>query len=424
MPIAIAVLLVVLAVAIPPLTNWDVHARDDAHTALPPWHGWWEPHGGPGSIPAVIIAVVAIAVAARASTSLRWRTLLLVSYVASLGWLLSLALVDGSAGLSRVLGNPHEYLGTAREVGDIGTLLSTWVSRVPMGSADHWPTHVAGHPPGMLLFFVGLVRVGLGGNLAAGLVVTLIAASIAPAVLITLRRLGAESTARRAAPFLVLSPSAVYLAVSADAVIAALGCWSVAMLAHATATRRPLPAALAAGVLFGTILNLSYGMLLYGLVGGAVILGTRSHRLVLPVAIGAAAALALPLTAGFWWPCGFTALHTRYWEGVASQRPWTYWTWANLALLVATAGPAVAAGLAKVKALPQPILWIVLGACAAVLVADASQMSRAEVERIWLPFVPWLTVAAAAIDDRWQRKALGSQLVVALALQHLLYTTW
>ena len=82
-----------------------------------------------------------------------------------------------------------------------------------------------------LLLFVVLVRLGLGGDLAAGVVVTLIAASVAAAVLVTLRALGAESLARRAAPFLVLTPAAVFMAVSADAVITAVTAWGIATLA-------------------------------------------------------------------------------------------------------------------------------------------------------------------------------------------------
>jgi hypothetical protein len=77
-----------------------------------------------------------------------------------------------------------------------------------------------------------------------------------------------------------------------------------------------------------------------------------------------------------------------------------------------------------VRELPRPVIGVVIGALVAILVADISQMSRAEVERIWLPFIPWLTVSLAALPQRWQRPALASQVVVAVALQHLLYTSW
>ena len=131
-----------------------------------------------------------------------------------------------------------------------------------------------------------------------------------------------------------------------------------------------------------------------------------------------------PAIAGFWWPEAFGVVRTRYWVGVASERPGLYWTWANLALLAATAGPVVASGLARTRRLPHPIVGLVVGAVIAVLVADISQMSRAEVERIWLPFIPWLTISLAAIPRRWDRAALAGQVVVARSLQHLLYTSW
>jgi hypothetical protein len=67
---------------------------------------------------------------------------------------------------------------------------------------------------------------------------------------------------------------------------------------------------------------------------------------------------------------------------------------------------------------------LVAGAVAAVLLADLSLMSKAEVERIWLPFVPWLTLAVVFLPARWRRPALAVQLGTALVVQHLLYTSW
>ena len=59
-----------------------------------------------------------------------------------------------------------------------------------------------------------------------------------------------------------------------------------------------------------------------------------------------------------------------------------------------------------------------------MLVADATQMSKAEVERIWLPFVPWILLSCALLPERWRRRGLGLQLAVALAVEHLLNTGW
>jgi hypothetical protein len=59
-----------------------------------------------------------------------------------------------------------------------------------------------------------------------------------------------------------------------------------------------------------------------------------------------------------------------------------------------------------------------------VVAADLSLMSKAEVERIWLPFVPWLTLGIALLPRHWHRGALAVQVVAALLVQHLLYTSW
>jgi hypothetical protein len=67
---------------------------------------------------------------------------------------------------------------------------------------------------------------------------------------------------------------------------------------------------------------------------------------------------------------------------------------------------------------------LVAGTGLAVLVADLSLMSMAEVERIWLPFVPWLTLAVGSLPTRWVGPGLAGQAATALTVQHLLYTTW
>ncbi len=76
---------------------------------------------------------------------------------------------------------------------------------------------------------------------------------------------------------------------------------------------------------------------------------------------------------------GDPVLRQRYWDGIASDRPGAYWTWANLALLAATTGPIVVASLARMR-LAIPVRALVIGALAAVAIADLSQMSRAEVD--------------------------------------------
>jgi len=72
----------------------------------------------------------------------------------------------------------------------------------------------------------------------------------------------------------------------------------------------------------------------------------------------------------------------------------------------------------------RTVAWLSGAGVAMVLLADLSQMSRAEVERIWLPFVPWLLLSCALLPEPWRRRGLVVQVVLALAVQHLLFTGW
>jgi hypothetical protein len=56
--------------------------------------------------------------------------------------------------------------------------------------------------------------------------------------------------------------------------------------------------------------------------------------------------------------------------------------------------------------------------------ADLSGLSKAEVERIWLPYAIWLLVAAAWLPRRHRRAWLIAQAVTALAVNHLVFTGW
>lgn len=427
-----ALVLIVLAFAVPPLTDWQVWARSASslpERAIPPLHGMWEPKLiGPGTVPAVLIALLGGTWLWRRSETTPFLRLLPASYAICLGWAISLALVDGTEGLSRVLGSSGEYLGTARSIDDVHAFLTGFVERIPIDAAQNWPTHVAGHPPLATLFFVGLVRIGLGGDLAAGVVVTVLACTVVPAVLVTLRALGAEAWGRRAAPFLTLTPAVVFMAVSADGLFAAVAAWGLACLALATRGGRRLLWAVPAGLLLGAAVMMSYGLPLLGLLALAVLLAGRAWR---PLPVAALAALAVVLgfaVAGFSWWEAYPVLHDRYWDGIASIRPASYWMWGNLAALLISAGPFVAAGLAQVAARPRAtertVLLLVGAAALAIVLADVSRMSKAEVERIWLPFMPWLTLGLGGLDRRWRLAALVGQVVWALGVQQLLYTSW
>lgn len=438
--LGVAVLLIVAAIAVPAVTGWQVHVK-----SFPPLHARWDPRLGPRTIPAIAVAALTIAFGMRVAVRWPWRRMLLGTFLLAVAWMTSLATVDGLAGIGHILETGHEYLQTARSVTDFSATLHEYIARIPLNSQQHWPVHIAGHPPGALLFFVVLVHLGLGSGLAAGSVVLVLAATTPVAVLITLRRLGAESHARWAAPLLATGPAAIWMAVSADAMFGAVAAWGLCALAIAATARTrgaALGLAVVAGLLLGYCVMLSYGLPILGILAVAVLLvsrlvahGWRRLPLVLGTVIVAAIAVVLAFAAwGFAWWSAYPVLVQRYWDGVATSRPFGYWVWADLAALVFSAGPlvgaSVAVALSRLRDIrsalggERVVVLLTVAALATVLVADLSGMSKAEVERIWLPFVPWLLVGTALLPERWRRFGLAGQLCFAVVVQHLLFTGW
>ncbi|HJQ43579.1 MAG TPA: hypothetical protein VJ831_10875, partial [Jatrophihabitantaceae bacterium] len=151
------------------------------------------------------------------------------------------------------------------------------------------------------------------------------------------------------------------------------------------------------------------------------------------VLAGVAGVFATFAIAGFNLFDAYPVLRTRYYAGIASERPASYWLWGDLAALCFSCGPVLGASLAlaarrwrsrRVDASTRVVTSLVGAALVAVLLADLSLMSKAEVQRIWLPFVPWLLLGTALLPGRWRRLALGGQLAFAVVLQSLLTTRW
>jgi hypothetical protein len=392
------------------------------HASSAPLFAHWLPHAGPGTPFAVALAAVVVWRGPALADRLRWRTLLIAAYLAAAGWILSLALVDGwRRGIAGRLTTRYEYLGEVPGVAGVRVLLGGFAGRILDGGPDPWTTHVAGHPPGALLIFVGLDRIGLSGGGWAAFACVAAGALIGVAVPVTLRALGDEGTARAAVPFLVLFPGAVWIGVSADGLFAGVAATGVALLAH-----RGRCAAVAAGLLLASCLYLSYGLVLLApLVLAVVVLGRDRRARLLWTVAGAAAVVAAFTAAGFWWLDGYRLVHERYYQGLAGHRPYPYWVWANLAALALSAGPAAAAIVRRAAGRwRSPNAALVLAASAAILIADVSGLSKAEVERIWLPFAIWLPAGAALLPGSDRRGWLAAQAVTALLVNHLLLTTW
>jgi hypothetical protein len=259
-------------------------------------------------------------------------------------------------------------------------------------------------------------------------VTVLVGASACVAVAVALRALGAEDVARRGLPFGVLLPGAVWVGVSADGMFAAVLAWGVALLAVGATGRgaRAGGAAVAGGVLLGATLYLSYGLALGLLLPAAVVLATRAWRAAAPAAVGAGLVVAAFTSSGFWWFTGFAHVRVIYAASIAANRPYAYFVWANLAAVSFAVGPAVYAGVRRAvaapRALPRAAALLAFAALAAIVVADLTGLSKAEVERIWLPFAVWLVIPCAVLPR--PRRWLAAQAGLALAVNHLLLTVW
>jgi len=418
------------------------HRYGNLHVSWPPLYGHWEPHLGPGTPAALLVAVAVVAYGPSLAARLPWRALLWSAWGTAMAWTFSLALVDGwQRGIALRLTTKYEYLQVINPVNrfhDIPAALRDFTHHIVIHSPDAWPAHVAGHPPAATLTFVVLDRIGLGGGAWAGVWCITVGATAAAAVLVTVRALCGEQLARRAAPFLVLAPAAVWMGTSADGYFAAVAAWAVAFLALAVTGHRPGSAGLASGLLFGLVVYLSYGLTLFALIaGGVLLLGSRRLRPLPYVLAGFVVIPAVFTFMGFNWWEAYHLLVTRYYQGAGGIRPYWYWVWANLACTVLLVGPATVAGLRRAGAAPvrqgvrgclrrpdgEPRLaLLVLAALLALLAADLSGMSKAETERIWLPFVVWLLPAAAFLNR--PRAWLTAQAALALLLNHLLVTGW
>lgn len=437
----LAALLVITAFVVPQLHlasltplrhSSPLDPRSFAQTS--PIFGWWDAHVGWGSGPAALIAICTVWWGPTVAARVRWPLLPWLAWATCCGWAVALAMVDGwQRGFADRLTTRNEYLRQVPSITDIPEAVRTFSSRILDFQQNSWITHVSGHPPGALLTFVWLDRLGLGGGGWAGAWCTLIGTSAAAAIVVTIRTVADEATARAAGPFVAVAPTVIWIAVSADGYYAGVAAWSIALLAKATRNRRPLLTGSCAGVLLGWGIFLNYGLTLIVWLAVAVLCAAPDRR----TALRAVATAVVPVLiivagfalAGFWWFDGYVLVQQRYWQGIANDRPFQYWSWANLASVVCAVGAGTVAGLSRmfdIEALRRRsgLHLLVLTALIAIVCADLSMLSKAETERIWLPFTVWLTAAGGLLPATSRRWWLAANVVGALALNHLIFTGW
>jgi hypothetical protein len=341
-------------------------------------------------------------------------------------WAVALAVADGTEALTR----PMELTGhNLLDVGSVdafaspGEFLRTFTDRI-----DDYGVHVRSHPPGLVLLLWAMAEVGAGGSGAAAALVIGGGALAVPAVLLIVRDVAGEATARRALPFLVLAPAAVYVASTGDALFAGVTLWGVTLVVLGTSRpgRRGLRLASLGGLVFGLGLLLSYGSVLLAVIPIAIGVRRRQVAPLVAAAGGVAAPIAVAAATGFWWVDGLLTTRGEYLESVAAQRPYGYFLVANLAALAIVLGPAAVAGLGRlIVDRGVPLGWLLGPALAVIAIANLSGMSKGEVERIWLGFalclLPAGALATGAGDPRgW----LTVQAAAAIAIPLLVRTHW
>lgn len=374
-----------------------------ALTALGCWRGWWE----------------------RARQ--RWVVIATAAGAASFSVLL--ALNDGLDGLRYGAEHETEYLANLRDAPPAGTFVRTFVDRI-----NDYTVHVRGHPPGYVLLLKLLDAVGLGGVWPVVALTVVAIGVMAAAVLVAVRAIAGEVWMRRVAPLLIVAPYSVWLMTSGDAVFACLGALGVAALAEGVVRprRQALALGLAAGLLLGVLLFMTYLGAVFLVVPAVVLVAALRRRepgAAWVVLGGIAAALVVVAAfwlAGFWWFDGVAATNREYHEGSAQFRAWSYFALGNIGAALFALGPATVLGLG---ALRSKQMWLLVGGAASALaVSHLSKYTKGEVERIWLLFYPWIATAAAGLlagRRRWVAVAVVAvQAAAAIVLQAALESKW
>jgi 4-amino-4-deoxy-L-arabinose transferase-like glycosyltransferase len=374
--------------------------------------------------PAVAAAVLVATRRGRLET-MPWWMVQTACAAGLFAWAIALALVDGSAGLTRSL-TPDNYLGDVQDVGDnpLGYL---------RGFTSHSAEHTLatrGHPPAPVLLLWAVQRLGVSSQLTLALLVTAFGALAAPLVLAAVRDVSGELAARRFAPIVMLAPYAVWLAVSMDAVVLTIAAAMTVAGLRATRHRTWKAAlwALLAGVLLGVAALFSYAAAWLGLSIVGIYFARRRAALNLFSGLGVLIPVLLAWLAGFAWTDGLFAAYDDFSERIEPERSELWWGVISICALLIAVGPALVASLRKLRNTPG---WpFLLGAAAAVVFSIAAGLARGGIEHAWLPFFPWFTVAAIAPEERGGPPTPAPVLLVAagaltaVAIEAVLQTSW
>ena len=392
------------------------------HVANAPLVGRYYPSTTWLIVPPLLLGASAIAWAPALAERLPFRRLLLAAGLAAFAWPFLLAMSDGAQRVIDPLVTRYELLHDVPFAITQQHFLATFTA---LGAG--YDFHVHAHPPLLLMLFMGLHEIGLVGGWPAAVLVIGVGALAAPAAVVAVRALAGEGLARAAAPFLVFAPAAVWIGTTADSFYMGLAAVGIALFAVA-ATRAPdnLAGALAlgGGLVLGAALFTSYGIVPLGLIVLAIAVHRRAWREVALAAAGVVAVFLAFFARGFSWFDGLETARQLQLAGVYEHRPYLEFLVASPAAFALALGPAVAVGLARLR---RHGAWLLCGAAlAGILFADLSGYARGETERVWLPFAPWLLLAAGAASAtaRGRQGWLAVQVIAALTLQWTAKGPW
>ena len=415
-----------VALALVPLV-WGRLADTPLGVPHPPFVGNLDWHADPLLVVSILCFAAGVAVAPRLLAA---RAAVFVAGTLALTLVLRLALAAGGGGRggagiaawwkvfdpARSYEAPNEYLPA------LGALhwgpryfLDRFAETVPA-----LPVHAAGHPPGMLLTLDALGISSPGGM--AALCIGVGALGV-PLTYLLGRQVLDESRARLAALLLAFAPGALLFGVtSADAAyltVGLLAAWPLA--SRSWPARGAGAAALAVGSLF------AWSLLAVGAWAAIVALRREGWRAALTLCALCGAAL-IAFYALLYGVTGFDPVGTLratedvYRAGIASVRPYTYWLLGSPAAFLLVLGLPISwyalRGLADGRTLAIAIFSVL--AFAAVM-----GFTKAETERIWLFFAPFVCLAAAAPASSARLRPLLAFLAVqALVYEFAFDTIW
>ncbi len=281
------------------------------------------------------------------------------------------------------------------------------------------PVNVAGHPPGLLLF-AHVTTLTTPARFAALCIGA--AAACAPLTYALGRGLGQDARTARTAGLLAAAAPGLLLfgTTSADAVYAALGVAAAALLVRPSWRGR-----WAGAVVLAIAAFCSWALLAVGAFAVLVAWQREGPRSAARLAV----VCALPflvlnafLAAAYGYdPIGtLRATEAVYRRSLAEVRPYWFWVFGSpIAWMVCTGLPLSGGWLVAARRRDPGAVAL----AAVVAIASILAFTKAETERIWLPFIPLACAAAATVIPPHRLRAVLLVLAAQTLLTQLLFET-